>query len=97
MPGTYTVRLTVDGETSRQPLVVEMDPRVQATREDLAQQFALSMKVYEWTQRLPEGELRSAAASLLRSLQSADAAPTEQLITAVAELEARIAAPQKSQ
>jgi hypothetical protein len=68
-----------------------MDPRVKATRDDLAQQFALSMKAYAWTKQLPEGELRSAAASLLRTLQSADAAPTTQLVAAVAELEAKVA------
>jgi photosystem II stability/assembly factor-like uncharacterized protein len=90
MPGTYTVRLTVDGKTSTQPLVVEMDPRVKASREDLAQQFALSMKVYEWTKQLGEGELRSAAAGLLRALQAGDAAPSAQLAAAVAELEAKL-------
>jgi photosystem II stability/assembly factor-like uncharacterized protein len=48
MPGTYTVTLTVDGKTSTQPLVVRMDPRVKTSREDLAKQFAESMKVYGW-------------------------------------------------
>jgi photosystem II stability/assembly factor-like uncharacterized protein len=44
-PGNYTVRLTVDGKASEQPLVVKMDPRVKMTRADLAQQFTLSMQV----------------------------------------------------
>ena len=96
MPGTYTVRLTVDGKSSSQPLVVEMDPRVKASREDLAQQFALSMKAYQWIQQLDDdeknAELRRAADTLLDALQSADAAPSTQLVAAVAELEARIAA-----
>jgi photosystem II stability/assembly factor-like uncharacterized protein len=42
-PGTYTVRLTVDGETQTQPLVVKMDPRVKTPPEGIAQQFSLSM------------------------------------------------------
>ena len=47
LPGTYTVRLTVDGATTTQPLVVVMDPRVQTPADGLQQQFALSWKVYE--------------------------------------------------
>ncbi|HEV7237784.1 MAG TPA: glycoside hydrolase [Thermoanaerobaculia bacterium] len=96
MPGTYTVRLTVDGKSSTQPLVVEMDPRVKASRDDLVRQFALSMKTYEWLKQLGDdeknAELRTSAASLLRSLQSADAAPSAQLAASVAELETRIPA-----
>jgi hypothetical protein len=48
------------------------------------------MKVYEWMKQIEEGELRTAAASLFRSLQTADTAPSTQLVDAVAELEARI-------
>ena len=77
-----------------------MDPRVKATREDLAQQFALSMKAYEWTKQLGDdeknAELRRAADALLDALQSGDAAPSTQLVAAVAELEAKIAAAQNA-
>lgn len=45
LPGTYTVRLTADGKTYRRPLVVKIDPRVKATRSDLAQQFALATQL----------------------------------------------------
>ena len=47
LPGTYSVRLTVDGATTTQQLVVVMDPRVKTPEEGLQQQFALSWKVYE--------------------------------------------------
>jgi hypothetical protein len=40
-PGTYSVRLTVNGKTVEQPLVVAMDPRVDVSNEALAQQFTL--------------------------------------------------------
>ena len=93
MPGAYTVRLTVDGKSSTQPLVVEMDPRVKATAADLELQFILSMKVYEALKELgtdeKDAEVRGLLGSLLRALQSADAAPSKQLIAAVAELEPR--------
>ncbi len=93
MPGNYTVRLTVDGKVSTQPLVVQMDPRVKTSRADLAEQFRLSMKVYGWMQQLAQDSpLREAATRLLDMLQAADVAPSTQLAAAVEELEKRIAA-----
>jgi photosystem II stability/assembly factor-like uncharacterized protein len=56
LPGTYTVRLTVDGRTYTQPLTVRMDPRVTTPAAALQQQFALGMT-------LAEG-MRKAAAAL---------------------------------
>ncbi|MGI8962671.1 MAG: WD40/YVTN/BNR-like repeat-containing protein [Bryobacteraceae bacterium] len=44
LPGTYKVKLTVNGRQLIQPLVVVMDPRSQATTADLIQQF-------QWAQR----------------------------------------------
>jgi photosystem II stability/assembly factor-like uncharacterized protein len=35
LPGTYTVRLTVDGHSESEPLLVKMDPRVHASTADL--------------------------------------------------------------
>ncbi|HLI18552.1 MAG TPA: hypothetical protein VKV22_09805 [Rhodanobacteraceae bacterium] len=46
MPGDYTVKLTVDGKTWTQPLVVKMDPRVKTSTADLQQQFDASMQAY---------------------------------------------------
>jgi hypothetical protein len=45
LPGTYRVRLTVDGASSERPLVVEKDPRSPATLEDLAAGNAFSAEV----------------------------------------------------
>jgi hypothetical protein len=47
VPGTYTVRLTVNGTTSTQPLTVRMDPRVKTSAATLARQFTLSKGVYD--------------------------------------------------
>jgi len=51
MPGEYTVRLTVDGKSSTQPLRVIMDPRVKTPAEGLAEQFRLSKQMYDGTVR----------------------------------------------
>jgi photosystem II stability/assembly factor-like uncharacterized protein len=45
-PGTYTVTLTVDEQSTTQPLTVRMDPRIKVSNAILQQQFDLSMKCY---------------------------------------------------
>ena len=45
-PGTYEVRLTVDGKTQAQPLKLIMDPRSPATPEVLAQQLRLARQIF---------------------------------------------------
>jgi photosystem II stability/assembly factor-like uncharacterized protein len=50
-PGEYTVKLTVDGKASTQPLRVAMDPRVKTPAEGLAEQFRLSKQMYDGTVR----------------------------------------------
>jgi len=87
LPGTYTVRLTADGTTATQPLVVQMDPRVKTSREGLEQQFALSMKVYELLKQSTNDERSERLRTLLEILQKADAAPAAQVVAAVEELE----------
>jgi photosystem II stability/assembly factor-like uncharacterized protein len=46
-PGTYQIRLTVDGQAMRQPLELKPDPRVTTPLTDLAEQHALSLECYE--------------------------------------------------
>jgi photosystem II stability/assembly factor-like uncharacterized protein len=47
MPGDYSVILTANGKSYRQPLSIKIDPRVKASPADLAQQFELSKALYE--------------------------------------------------
>ncbi len=46
-PGRYTVKLTVDGKSYSQPLVLKMDPRVKTSPLGLQQQFTLSKALYD--------------------------------------------------
>ena len=46
-PGTYTVRLTVNGKAYSQPLVVKMDPRVKTPAAGILQQSARSKRLYD--------------------------------------------------
>jgi len=50
-PGTYEVKLAVDGKTFTQPLVVKMDPRSLAGRDLLTRQYQLGKQIFEDTIR----------------------------------------------
>jgi photosystem II stability/assembly factor-like uncharacterized protein len=47
MPGTYTIKLTVAGQSYTQPLTLRMDPRVHTPAADLTQQFTVSKQLYD--------------------------------------------------
>jgi hypothetical protein len=47
MPGNYTVKLTVNGQTYSQTLVIKMDPRVNTSQADLQKQHDLSFICYQ--------------------------------------------------
>ena len=53
-PGTYTVRLSVDGERVERSLDVRLDPRVHIDEEGLRLQTELSMRCYQDYHRLQE-------------------------------------------
>jgi photosystem II stability/assembly factor-like uncharacterized protein len=46
MPGMYTVRVTINGQSITQPLIVKLDPRVKIDVTDLQQQHDLSLQAY---------------------------------------------------
>ncbi len=51
VPGIYTVKLTVDGQTFTRPLTVKMDPRAAITPIGLSTQFTLAMKIADLMNR----------------------------------------------
>lgn len=59
LPGTYTVRLSVDGRTSTAPLTVKMDPRIKTPADGLQKKFEteshLASIMSESTQALHQG------------------------------------------
>jgi photosystem II stability/assembly factor-like uncharacterized protein len=65
LPGTYTVKLTVGGDTQSKALRVKMDPRVKASPADLDEQFALETRIVDVMHR------DYAALTQLRKLRAA--------------------------
>ena len=45
LPGKYTVKLTVNGQSHSQPLVLKMDPRVKTSQADLEKMFWAESRV----------------------------------------------------
>jgi photosystem II stability/assembly factor-like uncharacterized protein len=74
-PGIYTVRLTVDGKASEQPLKIRLDPRVDLDAESLNLQTSLSMRAYSAYHQLQE--IRE---SIDQALEGANADRTKVLL-----------------
>jgi hypothetical protein len=66
LPGNYTVKLMVNGQSYTQPLTVKMDPRVKTSSEDLAQQHAIAMRCYEGLKQVRDalGQIRKLRSQL---------------------------------
>ena len=68
VPGSYQVRLNVDGATIDEPLQVKMDPRSKATTADLAEQQRLGLEIFLQTQRVRQAQdqIKAAKESLAK-------------------------------
>jgi photosystem II stability/assembly factor-like uncharacterized protein len=58
VPGSYTVRLTVDGQTVTAPLLLRPDPRVTASQAALEEQLRFALQVRDAISRLTRDALR---------------------------------------
>jgi hypothetical protein len=91
MPGRYTVKLTVDGVASVQPLTLKMDPRVLMSAAQLRTQFTLAQKIASLMamtasdKRLARYNFQLSA--LFDAVEGADAPPTTAVIQAVRSIE----------
>jgi hypothetical protein len=91
-PGTYTVKLTVDGRSFTQPVVVRQDPRVRTPAVTMERVYSLTESAYvgaldaqkaaqdaQAVDQQMAADLTAAASGLtgvMNSLQAADAQPT---------------------
>ena len=88
-PGRYTVELIVDGQTFRQPLEVQPDPRVTVTPAAFQAEFALARQIEQARVRV-KGALADAAAvkaHLTTALATAPVADRKALQARIAEVD----------
>jgi hypothetical protein len=88
VPGTYTLKLTVDGKSYSQTLTVKPDPRSPATLADLTAQSALQRKISQAADAAFEGN--RIAMSLREAVRYATNGATPELANEAASLDARL-------
>jgi hypothetical protein len=91
LPGAYTIRLRVDGQSQEQPLEVRMDPRVTTARGDLVRQCELSSQLAHGIRRdsLALAEVRALRARLktVRTQSPSDSTAVDSLDQRAAPIE----------
>jgi photosystem II stability/assembly factor-like uncharacterized protein len=87
LPGTYSVKLTVDGVTMSQPLKLRMDPRVKAAPAAIRAQYDMALGSYDWVEKLrgkgkEADQLANQFEQIIDLVSGADSAPTKQTVDA---------------
>src|SRR5262249_11510747 len=91
LPGTYTLKLTVDGKSYSQTVNVKNDPRSPATAGDLRAQHDLQMKLYDGIKTAYAGYTQvSATRTALAAIQKSN--PPADVVAAIASLDTRLVA-----
>ena len=84
-PGSYTVRLTVNGTTQTQPLTLRLDPRLKTPAAGLAQLAALTREMYDDARESHEAyEEARALVARLDSDRAANAAALKAALDSIA-------------
>lgn len=89
LPGKYTIRLTVNGQSYEQPLVVRMDPRVTTSKEDLDLQFEIGKTCWDDASRA--AALESQIGGVRNQVKAARAKATGSEATRLDALDAKLA------
>ena len=92
MPGTYTIKLTVNGQTQEQPITIAMDPRVKTGITQWQRQHDLSMICYEGRKKSLNKfpAIYQKFTGLFNILESTEMAPTTQTEKAVKATQAEL-------
>ena len=90
LPGSYTAKLTADGKTYSQPLMVKNDPRVKASAADLAKQQALAFQIE--AERAKLSAAGDEVSGLLKQLEALQAKATPELAARLKSFETELSA-----
>jgi len=90
LPGRYTVKLTVNGKTYSEPLIIKMDPRVKTSREGLAQMFKMQLRLA--AMMTEASHALAGARSVREQLQKLNTSPDGALATAVSDFGKKLSA-----
>ena len=99
VPGTYAVRMTVNGKSETMPLIVLKDPRVTSTQADLQEQFNFLIKIRDRTSdannavrliRNVKAQLADRARAMPAARASAFKTQSDALVSRLSAIEAEI-------
>ncbi len=90
LPGTYTVRLTVNGTTQQAPLTVRMDPRVKTSPLVWQRQYQMSLQLYRALRQ--DSAAQQQVRTVRAQLNDLRGRATGELLTQVNEVDAAAAA-----
>jgi hypothetical protein len=88
LPGTYTIRLTVDGKSLTAPLTVKMDPRVKTSLSGLQKKFQAETRLASVMTQTNQG--LSDGASIRAQLHRLNASASTEVKNAVADFEKKL-------
>jgi len=85
LPGTYTVKLTANGESRSEPLTVKIDPRVKTPLAGLTQQFTLSLEAYRGMEQTFEAvdRIQKLRAQIKTAIERVDRGPLAEALNAL--------------
>jgi hypothetical protein len=85
LPGSYSVKLTANGQSRSTPLTVKMDPRVKTPLPALTQQFTLSLEAYRGMQQSFDTveQIRKLRAQIKEAVARADRGPLAEALNAL--------------
>ena len=83
LPGRYTVKLTVDGNSYSKPLVLKMDPRVKSSAADLEKQFVMQREASDAMNESFQAlaELKSAREQIKAAMEKTTSDQTKQKLS----------------
>jgi hypothetical protein len=90
LPGTYTIRLTVEGKTSTAPLTVKMDPRIKTPAAGLEKKFEAEMRMASVMSASAQAQLQGG--SLRAQLEKLGAQPGAPVTDAIAAMDKKLTA-----
>jgi hypothetical protein len=90
VPGDYTVKLTVNGKSSSQPLAVKMDPRVATPQSALVREFQAASRAAAGLGEISAANQQAQELRKQLELRSKDVAGNADLAKALADLDQKI-------
>jgi hypothetical protein len=90
LPGDYIIKLTANGKSTSQPLVIKMDPRINVTQEALTQQFRAASRLADLLGQLTAANEQAEELKKQIAARSKEAAANPEISAAISQLNRKL-------